>query len=484
MENTFSPPNNRQHIVSVKWRYYLYLSVIWLVSPLVQDAVYAAGAISRDTVFIENNTAFPNASGLSATFSTQTAIDLDNEFFQPLGSNGRSCSTCHLPEEGWSITPKGVQQRFDDSGGSEAIFRTNDGANSQHAKVSTLKARRVAYSLLLNKGVIRIGIKAPEDAEFELIDISDPYGFATVNDLNPSFEFSLFRRPLPATNLKFLSAVMWDGRETVSGRSIHYDLTRQANNATTGHAQGQPLSSAQRRHIVEFETALFTAQIYDNDAQVLNVSGVKGGPVALSKQGFYKGINDFFGDGKTGLPHDSRVFKLYDAWNDLIVTAPTDIRAAVARGQQLFNSKPIVISGVPGLNDAPGFGNIELINGTCSTCHNTPNAGSHSASRFLNIGVSDAAQRTSDMPLYTLRNKATGELLKSTDPGRALITGKWQDIGRFKVPVLRGLAARAPYFHNGMAKELGNVLDFYDRRFQIGFDNRERLDLILFLRSL
>jgi cytochrome c peroxidase len=89
-----------------------------------------------------------------------------------------------------------------------------------------------------------------------------------------------------------------------------------------------------------------------------------------------------------------------------------------------------------------------------------------------------------DMPLYTLRNKATGELQKTTDPGRGLITGKWSDIGRFKVPTLRGLAARAPYFHNGMATELGNVLDFYDRRFQIGLNNRERLDLILFLRTL
>jgi cytochrome c peroxidase len=103
---------------------------------------------------------------------------------------------------------------------------------------------------------------------------------------------------------------------------------------------------------------------------------------------------------------------------------------------------------------------------------------------FPNLGLSDEAQRTAELPLYTLRNKATGEILKTTDPGRALISGKWQDINRFKIPTLRGLAARAPYFHNGMAKELGNVVDYYDRRFHVGFDNRERLDLILFLRSL
>ncbi|MCX7092167.1 MAG: hypothetical protein NTY50_01765 [Methylobacter sp.] len=460
-------------------RHYCRLPAIWIFSCFIQNAVYAAEAL-----LIENNTPFANASGISATYSRHGAIDQNNEFFQSLGTNDRSCSTCHRPEEGWSITPKSLQRRFYTSGGNEPVFRANDGANSPKANVSSIKARRKAYSLLLNKGLIRIAIKIPATAEFELVEVSDPYGFVTKNDIAPAFELSLFRRPLPATNLKFLSAVMWDGRETVSGRSIHYDLTQQADNATTGHAQGHSLSSKQRQHIVDFESALFTAQVYDNDARSLTVAGVKGGPVKLSKQRFYKGINDVLGDSKTGLPSDSKVFSLYDAWDDLIVTAPTDIRAAIARGQHLFNTKPLTISGVAGINDAPEFGNADIVTGTCSTCHNSPNAGSHSTGKFLNIGIGDDGQRTPDMPLYTLRNKTTGELQKTTDPGRGAITGEWSDVGRFKVPTLRGLAARAPYFHNGMATELGNVLDFYDRRFQIGLNNRERLDLILFLRTL
>src|SRR5262245_42537799 len=72
----------------------------------------------------------------------------------------------------------------------------------------------------------------------------------------------------------------------------------------------------------------------------------------------------------------------------------------------------------------------------------------------LNLGLTDAERRTPDMPLYTLRNKTTGEIKVTTDPGGALVTGKWKDIGRFKGPILRGLAARAPYFHNGFAKDL------------------------------
>jgi cytochrome c peroxidase len=70
----------------------------------------------------------------------------------------------------------------------------------------------------------------------------------------------------------------------------------------------------------------------------------------------------------------------------------------------------------------------------------------------LNIGLSDASRRTPDMPLYTLRRlSAAGERVQTTDPGRAMITGKWADIGKFRGPILRGLAARAPYFHNGSA---------------------------------
>ena len=88
------------------------------------------------------------------------------------------------------------------------------------------------------------------------------------------------------------------------------------------------------------------------------------------------------------------------------------------------------------------------------------------------------------MPLYTLRNKTTGAKVQTTDPGRALITGHWADVGKFKGPILRGLAGRAPYFHNGSAAALGDVVDFYDTRFGVGFSAQEKRDLVAFLKSL
>ena len=66
----------------------------------------------------------------------------------------------------------------------------------------------------------------------------------------------------------------------------------------------------------------------------------------------------------------------------------------------------------------------------------------------------------------------------------ALITGRWADIGRFKVPTLRGLSARAPYFHDGSGGSLNGVIGFYIGRFGMTLTVNERADLLLFLQSL
>jgi len=139
---------------------------------------------------------------------------------------------------------------------------------------------------------------------------------------------------------------------------------------------------------------------------------------------------------------------------------------------------------VSGINDEAAFGKPATLMGTCTSCHDTPNGGNHSVVAPLNIGLVDEAHRTPDMPLYTLRNKTTGEIMKVTDPGRALIDGKWSHVGRFKGPMLRNLAPRAPYFHNGFAKDLWAVVNFYDERFHIGFTKQEKSDLVAFLGSL
>lgn len=439
---------------------------------------------------------FANPSGYAATYSTAGFIDTANPFFQSLGSNGRSCESCHQQAEGWTVTPEGVRRRFRASAGTDPIFRLNDGANSPLADVSTVAARREAYSMLLSKGLIRVGIGIPDNAEFELIKADDPYGYASAKEL------SLFRRPLPTTNLKFLSTAMWDAREThkdpaspdcLAGTttcfaSLHFNLANQSNSATVGHAQAaQPLTAAQREAIVAFELSLFTAQVFDNAAGRLTALKARGGPEHAAQQTFYFGINDVLaGDYRTHSAFDPRAFNLFDAWANPAAEAgagyeQVEARRAVARGQALFNTKPIPITQVKGLNDDLG---LPLIQGSCTACHDAPNAGNHSVPAPLDIGLADKSRRTPDMPLYTLRHKATGETVETTDPGRALLTGKWQDVGRFKGPILRGLAARAPYFHNGSARNLQEVIDFYNQRFGLGLSASEKADLVAFLRTL
>src|SRR5262245_60682420 len=229
---------------------------------------------------LPNNVPVFNASGVFTTVSSHGFIDLNNEFFQDLGTNGRRCGSCHVPTSGWTITPRQLQTVFDatdggvfdDGFGLSAVFRTVDGSNSPNADVSTLAKRRQAYSMLLTKGVIRIGLAIPHDAEFELIAVDDPYHFASADQL------SLFRRPPPTTNLKFVSTGMWDGRENAPGQTIAQDLATQSNDATLTHAQGKGLTQAQRESIVNFETALASAQIFDRTAGDLHAAGAQGGP--------------------------------------------------------------------------------------------------------------------------------------------------------------------------------------------------------------
>jgi cytochrome c peroxidase len=434
---------------------------------------------------LPNHVPVLDATGTFATASERGFIDLGNEFFQNLGTNGRRCVSCHVPTSGWTVTPGQLQAVFEatdgglteDGFGLGAVFRPLDGANSPEADVSTLEKRRAAYSLLLNRGLIRIHLRVPADAEFELVAVDDPYHHASEVDL------SLFRRPLPTTNLKFDSTVMWDGREVVGGETVAQQLQTQASNANEIHAQGKPLTLAQRVSIEQFTTRLASAQVFDDNAKHLHADCARGGPDEILEQPFHIGINDNFGDSETGAPFTPTVFHLYDAWIRIKSREET-ARRAVARGEVVFNSKPIAISGVSGINDETAFGTPATLHGTCGTCHNTPGGGNHSVVLPLNIGLSDASRRTPDMPLYTFRNKATGELVQVTDAGRGLIDGKWAHIGRFKGPMLRDLSARAPYFHNGFAADLDAVVQFYEERFDIGFTAAERADLVAFLRSL
>ena len=105
---------------------------------------------------------------------------------------------------------------------------------------------------------------------------------------------------------------------------------------------------------------------------------------------------------------------------------------------------------------------------------------------LFDIRTASEQARTSDLPLYTFRHRTDENVLprKLTDAGRGQVTGAWGDLGKFKTPTLRALAARAPYFHNGIATTLEDVVRHYENHFGFVFTDEERADLVAFLNAL
>jgi cytochrome c peroxidase len=416
--------------------------------------------------------------------------DAQHPFFQPLGTNGRACTTCHRPASGFALSLRDVRELFASTRGSDPLFAPFDGADCP----SKRGAPTEIHSLLLTRGVIRIPLPwPPRDAagrliapEFELTiaPADDPTGCNMGPDRGlAAGTVSVYRRPPSAAQMNFKTlradgqgsplqgSLMWDGRQPT--------LEAQAIEASQSHLQAaRSPDEAVLARLVALQTGAFTAQLADLAAGPLDAQGALGGPANLEAQ--------------IPLPAGGSTFTEFSAW----VGRPGR-QGSIARGQTLFNGREFAVRDVDGFNERPGVGNPAQ-GVTCSTCHNIGSSGADFfADPQRNIGIGGTGVRSggpppaADLPRFTLtcrKGSRPGFLglgpIVTNDPGRALITGKCADIGRFTVPQLRALAAREPYFHDGSAKSLDEVVDFYDRRFAIGLTAEERQDLINFLAAL
>jgi cytochrome c peroxidase len=166
----------------------------------------------------------------------------------------------------------------------------------------------------------------------------------------------------------------------------------------------------------------------------------------------------------------------------------------------------LTISGVRGLNDNAALGKPASFAGNCTTCHDAPNVGDHSLPLPLDIGLGHSVQPgfeddpniaaglaeldEPNLPVFLVSGCASpfsaGQPVSfyTTDPGKGLITGLCSDLNRVKGPVLRGLAARAPYFHNGAAASLLQAVNFYNQRFSMKLTDEQKRQLVAFLNSL
>jgi cytochrome c peroxidase len=410
------------------------LGLAWCVTSKLVDVTRANGQDS-----IPNNHPIRNPGGKAATFSTQGSVNLTGEYFQAQGTNGRSCASCHIPEEAWSINPGTLQHLFDETDGKHPIFNKLDANNPDTIDTSNAEGLLAGYSMLLTRGVFRRGGVPRPNSEWELIAVDDPHGYANLNRLVH------WRRAMPTINFALGSAtVNWDGGNSV-GTDQHAGLVNQATRNVTGGQQAlQPAPPEVIADIVAFEESLSTAQLIVPGVGRLDSDGARGGPEALST-----------------MPKVAGRFDLFDAWTG----HGNPRRAQIARGQELFNN-----------TNAGGR--------SCNSCHNSANNGTNINNTLFDIRTASAQARTPDLPLYTFRNRTTGEIRQLTDAGRGNITGLWTDLGRFKTPTLRTLAARAPYFHNGIALTLDDVVRHYERHLGFVFTDEERADLVAFLSAL
>lgn len=137
--------------------------------------------------------------------------------------------------------------------------------------------------------------------------------------------------------------------------------------------------------------------------------------------------------------------------------------------------------------------------GTCGTCHDTPDVGNHSFPTPLDIGtgepdVANAAVNLGGLDISYLPSITvckldstggpTNNCKTTTDLGQALLDGNFDHLGKIKGPILRGLSARAPYFHNGSARTLLVAVRFHETRFGLSLSAQYESDLVAFLSSL
>jgi cytochrome c peroxidase len=486
-----------------------------------------------------------------------------NPFFSStLGINGRSCLTCHQPQNGWSISPSAVQSIYQSTYGLDALFQPVDGSNCPDlgAAASSFGPGFVAArSQLFTKANIRIDLPIPPNPEWVQLWVeNDPYGCEqSVIYGVPAGFLNMYRRPLPSANVFFVqpagsvvprceqivtfpfppfciptissftspegtgSALFWDSRAP--------DLAFIFPDAVHRHGQGTPAQIAALTsgppptdvdQAVSFQQGIFTGQSFDSHAGDLtghDGSGANGGPELLGSLSCSDidnclpfGPTFLLGFGALNQPQ----WTLYPPTFSLgTANQKKAQRDSIVRGEKMFNGGlRFFVRGVAGFNDAPGVG--DPFNSSCNTCHNMQNIGNNFSLTPKHTGIGDnsfyspdqapAGQLpplppTPDLPLFGFLcpqgsipffsnpvtiNGTTYDRFETTDPGTGLITGKCADLGKFKVPILRGLASRAPFFHGGNASSLQDVVNFYDQRFSIGLTPQQKTDLVNFLNTL
>lgn len=474
---------------------------------------------------------YKDSAGEVEVLFAHSAVDFtSNPFFQVLGTNGRACVTCHQPSSGMGLSVQTIRRRWKETGGKDPLFAAIDGSNCP----SLPQEKKSSHSLLLTRGLFRVSLPWPPakgadglpiEPEFTIEVVRDPTGCNTdpvygLKSAHP--HISVYRRPRIVANLKYVArdaggevygppgpfnakglGMVMD-RDPETGRFMSMNIMSdartptlkiQAQEAARDHLQVKaPLTGAQLDAIVSFESQVYAAQGVDAVGDDFSAPQM---PPALGARALLESRSGVLGD-NFGTP----VFKSFDVWaakRSEAAQARQKFRDSVMRGYAVFFNRPFWISDVTHINTV-GIGNPAKR--TCVTCHNLQMVGTDASAGWADLGttnepwadeplLSPSYDSTPQLPLFRIVCKPDarphpflGRVIYTHDPGRALISGKCYDVGSIVMGQLRGLAARAPYFVDGSAEDLRAVVDFYDRRFNMGLTEQERVDLVNFMSVL
>ena len=414
--------------------------------------------------------------------SSATALDV------ALGSRPHTCRRAAAYSSGWTARPTDLATLFNqgDSGGDAMA----SAAKSHLSSPRWVEQPQRGSSHIWHRGGPRsrsclpevtfgVGIPVPAGSEFSVVAVDDPYNYATAQQL------SLFRRMPEMANLRFLTDVMWDARETQACQPLEAMLEHQANDAALTHGQAAAsLPETQLRDIAAHERVIYFAQQHDNSAGDLDVDGALGGPLNLVSMQFYAGINAYPRAGPAGSRVQARGICPVRRLGQLV---HVHVPRCCARGDRARR-------------DSVRHQNIQ--HHECQRPERRPwpsvdqrnvlDVPQH-AERRQQL-ARDALQHWSERCVSAISHRAAVHAQEQrfrrdgpnrSGPRKSAHQRRLEGCGALQGAIAaRPGESSAPYLHDGSAATLQDLVDFDDQRFSIGLSDSEKSDLVAFLSAL
>ena len=353
-----------------------------------------------------------------------------------LGGNGRACADCHIPSEGFQLSPATAQARFEAMRAKQAQGKAaNDPlflpVDADDFRVNGENASD--FSNLVENGLIRVTMPLPLNVK--LIDLATG---------QPTDETSvdLWRAVMPVLNVAITGP---DGVAPIWPPG-----------APRVPIMGQDPNGPNRQGGYQHDARFATLQEQARGA--------------------------LFAHAQISVEPKARLLDDLAAFQMTLFSS----RRVKKLANEILSGATTFLDSDPELNEIERQGK-EVFKRACAQCHGgTLHPGGSTPEtaivrpivRYHNIqtpcphpttdGYLPCPQRLArNARTYriTLANGST-QTFTTSDPGRLLLTGQIADLGVMDTTQLRGISKTAPYFHNNSAATLEEVLDHYDAFFK------------------